>query len=155
MAEASKERGLRFVIAYKTVRAGGALFLSLLFAILTGFGLGAPLRDLAERVRHHATTAWSMQLADLFVSAATPRHLWILVAGLAMDGAFSAFEAWSLHKRWWWGPWLVVVATAAFLPFEIGALVRHPTGGRLVLLIGNLAIAAYLAQAALRKHRVT
>ena len=53
----------------------------------------------------------------------------------------------------WWGPWLVVVATASLLPFEVVSFVRHPHVGRALILVVNLAIVAYLTRTALREHR--
>jgi uncharacterized membrane protein (DUF2068 family) len=148
----SNDRPLRFIIAYKSVRAAGALVLALVLAALTVGGLGAPLRSFASGIRAHATTAWGMRLSDLLLSAAAPRHLWIIVGALAVDGVVTFLEAWSLHRRWWWGPWLVVAITAALLPIEVVSLARHATAGRVLILGANVAVAAYLAEAALRKR---
>jgi uncharacterized membrane protein (DUF2068 family) len=65
----------------------------------------------------------------------------------------TSHEAYALHRRHWWGPWLVVALTTAFVPFELAHLVKHATEGRVLLLLGNVAVAAYLAWAALRARR--
>ncbi|HEY0469861.1 MAG TPA: DUF2127 domain-containing protein, partial [Polyangiaceae bacterium] len=44
-----------------------------------------------------------------------------------------------------WGEWIVVVALAALIPFEISSLERHPGPLKLIVLTLNVAIVAYLA----------
>lgn len=144
---------LRLLIAYKLGRAAVALATSGLLGVLTATGHTFALHELAEDIRHHVTSAWSIGLADALVRAIIPSHLWIVVAALALDGMFTLLEGWSLHRRWWWGPWLVVVATAGFLPFEVLALVRHVAVGRVFLLGANLLVATYLTRHALGRAR--
>lgn len=43
-----------------------------------------------------------------------------------------------------WVEWLIVAETAIFLPFEIYALARHATGLKVLTLVANLLILAYL-----------
>jgi uncharacterized membrane protein (DUF2068 family) len=151
--EVGKDSGLRLIIAYKLARGGVALVLGVLLAGLTAAGETAPIQELALYARHHAMSAWSIALANALVSASTPRHLWLVALGLAFDGAFSSVEGWALHRRVWWGPWLVVVATSAFLPFELVAIARHPHAGRVTILFVNLAIVVYLARRVRRAAR--
>jgi uncharacterized membrane protein (DUF2068 family) len=143
---------LRLIILYKLVKASlgiafSALLWGLLFAGSTAWVLG-----LAADVRHHVTAAWSIQLADAFVSAASKRHLEVLAAALALDGAATFFEWYALRTGRPWGAWLVVLTTASLLPFEAIAIVRHRRAGRVVLLLVNVAIVAYLARRTLMKH---
>ena len=56
----------------------------------------------------------------------------------------SSVEGWALSRGYTWGEWLVVVTTAGLVPFEIGALIRHLRVGRVILLVLNVAIVAYL-----------
>ena len=135
------------------MRSLGALALSALLATLSLAGFGPPLRAVAARIHAHATSAWSIGLANLLVSAATRKHLWVLVVALAVDGAYSGFEGWALHRRFSWAPWIVVLSTAIFLPFEVTALVERVSAGRLLLLAANVAIALYLGGRALRERR--
>jgi uncharacterized membrane protein (DUF2068 family) len=78
--------------------------------------------------------------------------VWRIGAAIAGDGVFSAFEGWALLRGFRWAPWVVVVATATLIPFEVVAIVRHRRIGRFVLLAVNLAIVAYLAWRARREH---
>lgn len=146
------EPALRLIILYKLVKAS----LGIAFSIaLCGFllaGAADRVLGLAAEVRHHVTAAWSIELADALVSAANKRHLEVLAAALALDGAATLFEWYALRTGRPWGAWLVVLTTASLLPFEILAIVRHRRAGRVVLLLVNVAIVAYLVRRTLKKH---
>jgi uncharacterized membrane protein (DUF2068 family) len=149
-----RELGLRVIIFYKLARTTLAYACS---AVLWGLILAGDadrVRDLAPHVRHHLTAAWSLQLVDALVSAADKHHLEVLAAALALDGSFTLFEWYALRTGRPWGAWLVVLATASLLPFEAVAIVRHHSPGRVVILVVNLAIVAYLARRSLRRHGV-
>ncbi len=75
---------------------------------------------------------------------ATPRRLHLAAVALVLDAALTIVEGWALRRRHWWGPWLVVFASGGLLPFEVVQLVRHPHVGRLMVLVVNAAIVAYL-----------
>jgi uncharacterized membrane protein (DUF2068 family) len=146
------EPGLRLIILYKLVKASLGIAFSV---VLWGFlfaGSADRVLGIAADVRHHVTAAWSIQLADAFVSAADKRHLEVLASALALDGAATLFEWYALRTGRPWGAWLVVLATASLLPFEVVAIVRHRREGRIVLLLLNLTIVAYLALRTLKKH---
>jgi uncharacterized membrane protein (DUF2068 family) len=146
-----REPGLVIIIAYKLGKGVLWLVAAATIVVFMRLGLGARLLDLAAHLRHHAT-AWSIDLANLVVRAASRRGLWVVVFALTADGATSLVEGWALWHGKWWGPWLVVVATATLLPFEVVAIARNPHVGRLTLLAVNAAIVAYLARKALRER---
>ena len=83
------EPALKLIIGYKLARAAGVLAASGLLVALTVTGHAVALDELAERLRHHVTGAWSIALADVLVRAVVPRHLWMLAAALALDGTHS------------------------------------------------------------------
>jgi len=147
----TQDPALRLIIAYKLIRAAASLLASGVLAALTASGRAHAIEAFAEQLRHHATSAWSIHLADALVGALAPRHLWLAVGALALDGAFTLLEGYALYRSWRWGPWLVVVATACALPFEAIAVAHHATAGRTLLLALNLAVALYLARGALRR----
>jgi len=153
LVRVQRERGLVLIIAYKLGK--GALWLA--FAATLGasmrLGVGDRMLGFAAHLRHHSG-AWSLELAELVVRAASRKGLWIITVALAADGALSLVEGWALVRGHWWGPWLVVVSTGSLLPFEVLALLRHPHAVRAAVLMGNLAIVAYLARKALREHRL-
>jgi uncharacterized membrane protein (DUF2068 family) len=147
-----RERGLVLIIAYKLVKGALWLTLALVVIVMMRMGIGDDLLALAEYLRHHSR-AWSVELADLLVRAATRRGLWTLVVALVADGCMNLVEGWALWRGHWWGPWLVVVATGSLLPLEVVSLVRAVHVSRVVLLVVNVAIVWYLGRKALREHR--
>src|SRR5882672_5492646 len=151
VARVRRERGLVLIIVYKLVKGVLWLVLAVVLGVLTQMGLGGELLDFAEQLRHHAH-AWSLELAELVVRAASRRALWTIIVALAADGAFSLVEGWALVHGHWWGPWLVVVGTGSLIPFEVWSLARHPHVVRASLLAVNVAIVVYLARKAMRER---
>jgi uncharacterized membrane protein (DUF2068 family) len=142
---APNEIGLRLIVGYKLVKAvlevafGAAL---LLFATK----VTDELRSAVLHFRDHATSAWSISLADKVVREGTPRHLVVAAVASLLDGVVTSIEAWALHSGVRWGAWLVVGTTACLLPFEVLSLTRKVTAGRVTLLFVNTAIVAYLVR---------
>lgn len=65
----------------------------------------------------------------------------------ALSGAYGAVflvEGVGLLLRRRWAEWLTVVVTGSFIPLEVYELVRHPGAGKIVALVLNVAIVAYL-----------
>jgi uncharacterized membrane protein (DUF2068 family) len=149
-----RESGLVVIIAYKLIKGGLWLVFAAVLLVTMRLGVGDRMLGFAAHLRHHSG-AWSLELAELVVRAASRRGLWIITVALVADGALSLLEGWALVHGRWWGPWLVVVATGALLPFEVFALLRHPHVVRAAVFIANGAIVAYLARKALREHRLS
>jgi uncharacterized membrane protein (DUF2068 family) len=144
-----RERGLWLIIGYKLAKGGLWLVLAVVILVAMQAGLEHRLLGLAVQLRHHSQ-AWSIELAELVVRAASRRGMWTIVVALLADGLLSIVEGWALVHGFWWAPWLVVVATGSLLPFEVIALVRRLHVGRAVLFVVNVVIVAYLARRALR-----
>jgi len=138
--------GVRLIVAYKLVRGTVALTLAVGLAVAAFNDGGTWLRDLAAALRGHFMGMWSVHLADLLVRASSPRSLAIGASVLLADGVFTLFEAWALRRSFPWAPWLVIVATSAFLPFEAYELARGIHAGRLTFFLANLAVVAYLVR---------
>jgi uncharacterized membrane protein (DUF2068 family) len=151
IARVRRERGVVLIIVYKLVKGGLWLVFAVAIAVLMRMGLGDRLLWLAEHLRHHSR-AWSLQLAEIVVRAASRRGLWTIVVALVADGSMSLVEGWALWHGHWWGPWLVVVATGSFLPLEVVAIVRKAHPIRVILFFVNLAIVVYLVRKALRER---
>jgi uncharacterized membrane protein (DUF2068 family) len=147
-----RERGLVVIIAYKLVKGSVWMALALVIVVLMRMGIGDDVLALSERLRHHSG-AWSIELGNLLVRAASRRGLWTVVVALVADGILTLVEGWALWRNHWWGPWLVVVATGSLMPFEVASLARSPHLSRAVVLAVNALIVWYLARKALRDHR--
>lgn len=147
------EVGLQLVITYKFVKgavelAGG--FILAWFAFHNEVGaLERLARMLGRQVAHPA----ALELAKLIVRVSTPHFLRMTAVALVLDGLVSFFEGWALHRRFWWAPWLVVVATSVLLPYELLEVSRHPRIGRVLILVINAAVVFYLSRRALSEHR--
>jgi uncharacterized membrane protein (DUF2068 family) len=144
--------GERLIVAYKLGRAfislAGAVTLGVLFL---SHRLMA-MHVVAYRLVVHHTSVLAMKLARLLLSAIEPKHIVIALAALAFDAVVLCFEGWSLLHKKPWGKWVVVVASGAPVPLELIALVRHLSAFRLVVLLGNVAIVAYLLARTWRLH---
>jgi uncharacterized membrane protein (DUF2068 family) len=136
--------GERALILYKAAHGGVVFLVGVAVAIALTNGGDTWLRTLAITLRENATRAFTVHLAEWLLRASEPRRLEIGSAALIGDGLFSAFEGWSLYRRYRFAPWLVVIATTAFVPFEIVEIVRHFRASRIALLVLNVAIVAYL-----------
>lgn len=142
--------GLRLIIAYKVVKAplmlalGVALLIdghqTLHFAQRLAFELsegGRLLGRVAHFIRAHANLSVARKAA---------------VACL-FDGVTTAFEGFCLIIGKPWGEWVVIAGLACLIPFEIASLAMHHTWGRLVVLVINVAVVAYLIHRRLQAHR--
>jgi len=153
-AQSAEDLALRSIVLYKAVKSAAALAAGVILLVLLPFGLPGWLDHLAERLRHHFVQAWTVHLADWLVRHVSRHRIELSIAALFIDGTLTGVEGWSLKRRFWWGPWLVVVASGSLLPFEIYAWSHHPHLGRAVLFVVNLAIVLFLAHHAWRQHRV-
>ncbi len=64
--------------------------------------------------------------------------------GLLLYGIICCVQAWGLHKRRPWAEYLTVGLVSIFIPFEVWAVIDHPSLIRLMVLIFNAAIVTYL-----------
>ncbi len=135
--------GLRVIIIWKLVKG----------VLLIALGTTALL------LRHHDVHAIGVDVVEwLGIDPARPSaERWLdkllsltpgKIAGLGI-GAFviagvMLLEAWGLHRRRVWAEWLTVIVTASFIPFEVHHLVMHPSVGKVITLLLNVAILVYL-----------
>jgi uncharacterized membrane protein (DUF2068 family) len=136
--------GLRLIIGYKVVKAMAELLAGASFLILGSVGLAERLTYVAQAIRHHVTEAWSISLAERLIDVSTAHHVFVVAVAVIFDGTVTLIEGWALHCRYRWSRWLVVGTTSLLLPFEAVTLTRHPSAGRVVLLLVNALIVAYL-----------
>lgn len=74
------------------------------------------------------------------------------VVALAYAAVFLVEGVGLLAKRRW-AEWMTVVVTTSFIPFEIYEMIKEFGAGKLVTLIINVAIVAYLLQRRLAERR--
>lgn len=147
-----RDTGIRLILAYKLGKAALWVTLATVLGLLVSTGRLEPFRAMADELQTHVASRWSLLLGRALVSALSVKGLRFIELGLALDGIVSVVEAWALWRGHRWGPWLVAVASALPVPFELWELVRRPSPWRALLLAVNLAVVAYLARW-LRQHR--
>ncbi|HVP61756.1 MAG TPA: DUF2127 domain-containing protein [Myxococcaceae bacterium] len=138
------EAALRAIITYKWVKGLVQLLLAGALAVTMALGHGDELAEWAHEFRTHSTRAYAILLGRALERATSPRGLHITLLALIVDGTITCVEGWALQQRHSWGPWLVVGVTGAFLPFEVYELVRHFHWSRLLVLLVNAAVVAFL-----------
>ena len=137
--------GLRLITIYKFTKAALQVAAAVLLFYGAAHGLNARLAEFAERLREHAVHAWSNVFAAALLRFTHSKHSLSFTAyALLADAGLSSVEGWALSRGYTWGEWLVVVTTAGLIPFEIRALFHHLRVGRVILLVLNVAIVAYL-----------
>lgn len=136
--------GLETIIVYKLTKAVLQALIGLAAIWLLTRGAEAGAATLAEFLLEHFTGAWSLRVATLIVRAATSGHVKLLAFAMMGDSALSAVEGLALRAGHWWAPWLVVIATALLLPWELWELFRRPAWGRVGILGVNIAVVVYL-----------
>ena len=72
------------------------------------------------------------------------RKLRALSLGTFVYSALFLTEGVGLFLRKRWAEFLTVISTAGLIPLEIYELIHHPTFPRAFLLLGNIAVVAYL-----------
>jgi uncharacterized membrane protein (DUF2068 family) len=141
----AQETGVKAIVAYKLVKAVLQVVAAAVLFYGVRHGLAASLTRFAEHLRHHAVNAWSnfvVRAVERFLHA--PHSIvWTAYAAL-VDAVLSGVEGYALWRGYAWGEWLVVATTSSLIPFEIYALTRHLRVGRVILLVLNLVIVAYL-----------
>ncbi|HEX7476636.1 MAG TPA: DUF2127 domain-containing protein [Polyangiales bacterium] len=138
--------GLQLIVAYKASKAVIEVLFGVLLLSIGTVSFTHEVRGFALSLQHHATAAWTLALAERLVRAATERNLLVVAVASLVDGVFSGFESWALHRRYGFSHWLVICATASLVPFEAVALVRHVSAVRVALLLLNVWIVGYLVR---------
>jgi uncharacterized membrane protein (DUF2068 family) len=137
--------GLRVIIVWKTVK--GALLLAVgITAILLRHSdihaLGVELVEwLGIDSAGQRMTRWLDKLLSLDASTMVE-----VAAGAFAIAALMFVEAWGLHRRRKWAEWLTIIVTASLIPLEVYHLATHPSLGKVLTLVANVAIVVYLTR---------
>ncbi|MET0406607.1 MAG: DUF2127 domain-containing protein [Cystobacter sp.] len=140
---APRTLGIRLIITYKFVKASLMVGLALWFTFdpSAAYAFG-------QHVAHELLEARPLlvRLGDWLHEHLTRQVIerGALVAWL--DGSTTALEGLLLYLGKPWGEWLVAMGLAAFLPFELHALLRHPGPAQAIVLGLNVLIVVYLVR---------
>ena len=123
-----------------TVLIGGGIAILVLAA-------HTDLRTLAENAQAELNLAAGTSLVRRLFDTVLARfatHANPIAAAAIAYGALELVEAIGLLMRRRWAEYLVLLATVAFLPLEVDALVHHPSVLKAVAFVLNIAVAVYL-----------
>ncbi len=143
--------GLKLIIAYKALKAPVMLGVAVWLTV-------APSRayeivEWAAEELSSANSFWS-PLGDWIAQHLSLRTLRGGAALAWLDGLFTAAEAVLLILRKPWGEWMVAIGLGALLPFELISVMRKPSIGKIVVLVINAAVVAYLVRRRLNQRRL-
>jgi uncharacterized membrane protein (DUF2068 family) len=130
-----------------------ALFKFLKTALLIALGIGA-LRlihmDVAA-VLEHFVLRLGLDPGGHYVGSAlekaanlTPSRVESVAIGSFIYAALFLTEGIGLWMLKRWAEWLTVIITSSLLPVEVYEIFRHPSAGKVLVLILNIGIVAYL-----------
>src|SRR5262245_55513707 len=125
-------RGLQLITDYKIARGVIAWVACILLLVLSARGQIEQIHDAAVSMRANVTHTAVLKLARFLAEITSVPKVNVAAMALALDGAFSFFEAWALRRRFWWAPWLVLISTGSLLVVEIILLAHGIKLGRAV-----------------------
>jgi uncharacterized membrane protein (DUF2068 family) len=143
-APARRFNVLRTIAIYKLLKV--LLLLALVYGEvrLSDASLAAKLLTWASErplgLEHDVVTRFLEWFSGL--SASRVHALRIVTLAYAAVFAIEGIGLW-MQKRW--AEWLTVIITASLIPLEVWELIFRPTIGKAAVVIGNTAIAVYLA----------
>ena len=134
---------LRLIAAFKFLKAA--------FVIVTAFGLlkfyDPAFATWLYRLAGGLPYAFEQRLlreAIAFLSGMSPKRIQIIAtATFAYAGLFMV-EGVGLWLGLHWAEVLTVVATSSLIPLEIYELARHPSVNKVLVIVANVVIVAYL-----------
>jgi uncharacterized membrane protein (DUF2068 family) len=142
-AKESHSRGLRVIAAFKLLKALALLAL--------GIGALRLLHKDVAAVLEHWINIFRVDSHNHFInllleklSNVDDRRLKELSVGTFIYAAIFFTEGMGLWFRKRWAEYFTIITTASFLPLEVYELVSRFSGGKVLALVINLAVVAYL-----------
>jgi uncharacterized membrane protein (DUF2068 family) len=143
---------LRTIALYKLVKVVLLLAVAYGELRLRDASLVARLLEWASarpgRLENHMLT----QIVEWFGGLSSSRITTLRIVTLAYAAVF-AVEGVGLWMQKRWAEWLTVIITASLIPLEAWEMFKKPTSGKLIILLGNAAIVAYLVWHVRTKNR--
>lgn len=151
MKSAPGAAGVRAVAVFEAAKG--------LLVLVAGFGLASLVhRDAqhaAETVVRHLHLNPARHYPRVFIQAAgrvSSSRLWMLAGGAFAYSLVRFVEAYGLWRLRPWAEWFAIVSGGLYLPVEAYELARHPTPLKAAILLGNLAVVAYLLYVRRKAH---
>ena len=97
---------------------------------------------------HHYPEIFLNTIANL-----TNTHLWLLSASAILYSVIRFVEAYGLWYDRLWAIWFAVASGALYLPMELYELIETPAKTRIIILLMNILLVAYLYRSG--RHRAS
>jgi uncharacterized membrane protein (DUF2068 family) len=145
---------LRVIALYKIVKVLLLLLVAYGELRLRDASLVASLLSWASAKPYGLEHRMVSHLVEWFsgLSSSRAEALRLVTLGYAAIFAVEGVGLW-MQKRW--AEWLTVVITASLVPFETWEMFSRPTPGKLLILLGNVAIVVYLVWHVRRSSKPT
>jgi uncharacterized membrane protein (DUF2068 family) len=146
-----KDRLLTLIVVFKFVKGALLLALALGARHLMTRDVGTFAEHLVDSFRVDPGNRYIHALLEKaqFLSA---KQLKAFSIGSFIYAAIVFTEGTGLALRKVWAEYFTIIVTGSFLPLEVYEICRHPTGMKIVVLVLNLAIVAYLVVRVRRGH---
>lgn len=128
--------GLHVIAVVEAVKGALAVFAASGLELLGPAPLQRWVHELIVRFQldpDHGAMAW-------LANAISPHSVHFAAAAVLAYGALHLLEAWGLWRAKAWASWLGCLAAAAYLPFDIYALFRHPGWLSAAVVLINLIV---------------
>ena len=139
----SQTRVVRLIALFKLLKA--VLLIALGVAALKL--LHADISSVVERWVAASGLDQNSRFVGRALSAAaafTPNRVRDLIVGSFLYGGLFLTEGIGLWLLKNWAIWFTVIITGSLLPVEVYEIVRHPSMGKVLLMVINLALVVYL-----------
>jgi uncharacterized membrane protein (DUF2068 family) len=145
---------LRALALFEAAKGASALLLVLVSFVWVGRESPADLIGPVFAWLHFDPAAHLTQrVMNALKMLSAPTPLPVLAVALVYAVARS-IEAWGLWRSLPWARWLAVASSAAFVPIEWEAIVKHPSRWTVLILVVNLAVIAWLLGGLRRSRRL-
>ncbi len=143
---------LRTIALYKLVKVLLLLAVAYGELRLRDASLAAKLLSWAQAQPYGLEHRIVTQLLEWFSGLSVPRIPALRMVTLAYAAVF-AVEGVGLWMQKRWAEWLTVIITASLIPLEAWEIFFRPTIGKVLILLANVAVVAYLVWHVRTKNR--
>jgi uncharacterized membrane protein (DUF2068 family) len=144
---------LRTIALYKIVKVILLLAVAYGELRLRDASLAAKLLSWAQARPYGLEHRIVTQLLEWFSGLSVSRINALRIVTLAYAAVF-AVEGIGLWMEKRWAEWLTVVITASLIPLEAWEMIYHPTIGKALILLANIAVVGYLFWHVRTKNKV-
>ena len=137
--------GVRVIIVWKLVKGSLLLAIAITAILLRDSNIHAVGVDVVEWLGIDPAGPRAAHWLDKLLSLDASSMMKLAVGAFAV-AIVMFIEAWGLHRRRTWAEWLTIIVTSSLIPLEIHSLASHPSLGKVLTLVANVAIVVYLSR---------